>query len=214
MGALRRAQLPRNPDEERRGIQRTGLSRRPPILQDFRALSYPRRDPLGHASKERAEDLLERRGALLGPLGAAEAQRAVREAWRRNEAPVLERRMAALELEIARQVEQRAQSVERERPAYLAQALGPRPEHDCPRERWRAPVRTLEGYRARHGIRAPSGPWAPRPPSPPTARSTVGPGRLSRTPAGRSSGPTPGTARLSAFGARLASEERRGTLGG
>jgi conjugative relaxase-like TrwC/TraI family protein len=114
-------------------------------------------------AEERAVELHERRAVLLGPLAAAQAQRAAREAWERAEAPVLGRRIGALDAEFARHAEERAQSAERERLAYLEHALGPRPEHERPLERWRQAVRELEGYRARHGITDPQRPLGPEP---------------------------------------------------
>ena len=163
-------------------------------------------------AEERAEELHERRAALLGPLAAAQAQRAAREAWERAEAPVLGRRIAALDRELARQAEERAQSAERERPAYLEHALGPRPEHERPLERWRQAVRELEGYRARHGITDPERALGPEPSEPARAQEHRRAGAALAAPAGRSSGPTPSTARPSASAA--ASARRSGSSPG
>jgi len=59
--------------------------------------------------------------------------------------------------------DERAQWAERERPAYLEHALGPRPEHEHPLGLWREAVRELEGYRVRHGISDPERPLGPDP---------------------------------------------------
>jgi hypothetical protein len=120
---------------------------------------------LGRA-QERAEDLQVRRGELLESLAQARAHAAAREVWQRTEAPVLARRMAALDDELARQVEERSRFVEREPPAYLERAMGSRPEHERPLARWCEAVRELEGYRLRHGISDPERALGPEPEDP------------------------------------------------
>ena len=42
--------------------------------------------------------------------------------------------------------------IERQPPAYLSTALGPRPESSRGQERWRQGAAAIEGYRERHGI--------------------------------------------------------------
>ena len=132
------------------------------------ATAGPRCDasrPSFSAREERAEDAPRAPGRAPGPTGRApRPERAAREAWERDEAPVLGRRVAALDAG-ARPPgrRERAQSAERERPAYLEHALGPRPEHERPLERWRQAVRELEGYRARHGITDPERALGPEP---------------------------------------------------
>ena len=76
----------------------------------------------------------------------------LRASWEREEAPALERRIAALDAELEQRIQERVAGVEDEAPAYVEQALGPRPEHERPLGRLREAVGDLEGYRARHGI--------------------------------------------------------------
>ena len=137
-----------------------------------------------------------RRGRARGARGLARA-----------EAPVLGRRIAALDREIARQVDARAQSAERERPAYLAQPSGRRRRMSA---RWSAGARPSGNWRATvlaTTSRIPSAPRArahrarPRPGAPSGWPPWSGPD-------GRSSGPIPRTARPSA--SRAAWAPRRG----
>jgi conjugative relaxase-like TrwC/TraI family protein len=113
--------------------------------------------------RERAEDLIEYRRALLGQLGHARAERTARAVWERADAPTLERRIAALGAELARQVEERARLVERASPPYLTEALGGPPSALRARALWREAVRDLEGHRLRHGITDPERALGPEP---------------------------------------------------
>ena len=113
-----------------------------------------------------AEGLHEREGALLDSLSQARAGHDAHEAWQRTEAPPLSVRIAALDAELARRATERAQVTERERPSYLESALGPRPEPERPRARWREALRHLEGHRLRHGIADPERALGPEPADP------------------------------------------------
>jgi conjugative relaxase-like TrwC/TraI family protein len=106
-------------------------------------------------SEERATELQEHCGKLLGSLSEARAGQEAYEAWQRAEAPALSARIAALDADLARRVDERAQAAEHERPPYLERALGPRPEAERPRSRWREALRQLEGHRLTHGIADP-----------------------------------------------------------
>jgi hypothetical protein len=135
------------------------------LRAERRAEARRLRDELGRTG-ERAEDLRTRRAELPDHLAAARQQEAAHGAWGRTEAPVLERRIGALDAALARQADERAREAERERPPYLERALGPRPEHERPLALWREAVRALEGYRARHGIADPERPLGPEPAEP------------------------------------------------
>ena len=117
-------------------------------------------------SEERATELQEHCGKLLGSLSEARAGQAAWDAWQRTEAPALSERIAALDAELARRAAERAQAAERERPPYLEAALGPRPEHERPRARWREALRALEGHRLRYGIADPERALGPEPADP------------------------------------------------
>ena len=112
------------------------------------------------------ERLHEREGALLDSLLQARAGHEAHEAWQRTEAPPLSARIAALDGELDRRADERAQDAERERPPYLEAALGPLPEHERPRARWREALRQIEGHRVRHGIADPERALGPEPAEP------------------------------------------------
>jgi AAA domain/TrwC relaxase len=117
-------------------------------------------------SEHAQERIYDEQTAAVRELSALRAALECRERWERELAAALSERADVLESEIARRVEARLPDIEREPPAYLTEALGPRPEQGRSPERWPEAALAIEGYRERHGIADPQRALGPEPENP------------------------------------------------